>query len=230
MFPMLRKSAPGGVAYEQDPGPARKGSRRAGRDFMRQRNRQNPAFLEAVLEDARVTAACRGDRSQFRSRVDAGVQAVRLMCVTDAFLAQVLYRVKTRLIARGVPVLPHLAHRLAMAIGQVSIGDPVVMHPGIYLAHGQVVIDGFSEVHSGSVIFPFVTIGLRAGTLVGPTIGAGARVGTGAKVLGPVEVGARARVGANAVVIEDVPADATVVGVPARIAESSGPAAPDGTG
>jgi serine O-acetyltransferase len=224
---MLRKSAPSGVDDDLGPGRSSKGSRLFGRDFVRQRNRQNPAFLEAVLEDARVTAACRGDRSHFRSRFDAGVQALRLMCVTDAFLAQVLYRAKSRLVAMGVPVLPHLAHRFAIAIGQVSIGDPVIMHPGIYLAHGQVVIDGFSEVHGGSVIFPFVTIGLRAGTLVGPTIGAGARIGTGAKVLGPVGVGARARVGANAVVLADVPPDATAIGVPARIAGASTPAALD---
>ena len=62
-----------------------------------------------------------------------------------------------------MPVLPRLAHRLAMPIAQVSIGDPVVVHPGVYILHGQVVIDGIVEIHSGAVIGPFVTIGLRAG-------------------------------------------------------------------
>ena len=63
----------------------------------------------------------------------------------------------------GVPVLPRIAHRLAMAIAQVSIGDPVIVHPGVYIVHGQVVIDGLVEVHPGAVIAPWVTLGLRGG-------------------------------------------------------------------
>ena len=138
------------------------------------------------------------------------------MWTSDAFLAQACYRVKARLQAVGVPVLPRLAHRLAMAIAQVSIGDPVVVHPGVFIIHGQVVIDGITEIHSGTVIGPFVTIGLRAGNLVGPTVGPGVSIGTGAKVLGRLRVGAGARIGANAVVIDDVAEGTTAVGVPAR--------------
>jgi hypothetical protein len=58
----------------------------------------------------------------------AGLET-RLM--SDAFLAQALYRAEARLQALGVPVLPRLAHRLAMALAQVAIGDPVVIHPGV---------------------------------------------------------------------------------------------------
>ena len=60
-------------------------------------------------------------------------------------------------------MLPRLAHRLAMAIAQVSIGDPVSSHPGVYIVHGQVVLDGLVEIHTGATIAPWVTIGLRAG-------------------------------------------------------------------
>jgi serine O-acetyltransferase len=192
-------------------------TRRNARTFLRDRCKQNPPFVRALLEDAKVTAACRNERSRFRSRRDAAVQTLRLLYVTDAFLALAFYRAKSRLLAHRVPVLPRVAHRLAMATAQVSIGDPVILHPGIYLAHGQIVIDGLTEVHSGTVLLPFVTIGLKTGSLVGPSIGPGVRIGTGAKVLGPVTVGARARIGANAVVLDDVPDDATAVGVPARV-------------
>ena len=177
---------------------------------------RHPRLREAVLGDARITAAQRFERHEFRSSLDAVLQVLRLMWVSDAFLAQVLVRVKARLQALGVPVLPRLAHRLAMAIAQVSVGDPVVIHPGVYFMHGQVVIDGFVEIHSGTVIGPFVTIGLRAPDPNGPTIGPWASIGTGAKVLGPVRVGAHAQVGANAVVLDDVPDSTTVVGAPAR--------------
>jgi serine O-acetyltransferase len=176
----------------------------------------HPPLLEALRADARVTAMYRGERHEFRGRLDLALQMLRLAWVTDAFLAQALYRAKARLQTLGVPVLPRVAHRLAMAIAQVSIGDPVVVHPGVYIVHGQVVIDGLVEIHSGATIFPWVTIGLRAGDLKGATIERNVSIGTGAKVIGPVRVGAGATVGANAVVVEDVPAGATVVGAPAR--------------
>jgi len=117
----------------------------------------------------------------------------------------------------GIPLLPRLAHRLAMALAQVCVGDPVVMHPGVYIAHGQVVADGLVEIHEGAILFPWVTIGLRAGDVRGATIERGASLGTGAKVIGGVRIGAGATVGANAVVVDDVAAGATVMGAPARV-------------
>jgi serine O-acetyltransferase len=182
---------------------------------------QFPGLREALREDARVTAMHRGERHEFRSRLDTAAQIVRLAWVSDAFLAQAIYRVKCRLQARGVPVLPRIAHRLSMLLAQISIGDPVVVHPGVYIVHGQIVADGLVEIHSGVVISPFVTIGLRAGDVRGPTIERGAMIGTGAKVIGPVRVGAEAKIGAGAVVVDDVADGATVVGVPARPAQST---------
>jgi serine O-acetyltransferase len=184
---------------------------------------RHPGFREAIVADARITAQHRFERHEFRSPADTLLQILRLMWVSDAFLAQALYRLKARLQALGIPLLPRLAHRTAMQMAQVSIGDPVVMEPGVYIVHGQVVIDGITEVKRGAIISPFVTIGLRAGDLGGPTIGPDATVGTGAKVLGDVEIGAGAKIGANAVVIDDVAPRTTVVGVPARVV---GPAPP----
>lgn len=177
---------------------------------------RHPRLREAIPADAEITARHRGERDRFRSRLDMAAQVLRLMWVSDAFCAQVLYRVKARLQARGVPALPRLVHRLAIAVGQVSIGDPVVVQPGVYILHGQVVIDGITEIGSGCVVGPFVTIGLRAGDLRGPIVEPDVAIGTGAKLLGPIRVGAEARIGANAVVVEDVPPGATAAGVPAR--------------
>jgi serine O-acetyltransferase len=163
-----------------------------------------------------MTARHRGERFEFRPGLDTIVQTLRLMWVSDALIAQALYRLKARLQALGVPVLPWIAHRMAMQIAGVAIGDPVLVRPGVYLLHGQVVIDGIAEIESGAVIGPFVTIGLRAGNFDGPRIGRNVQIGTGAKIIGPVRIGAGARIGANAVVVDDVPEETTVVGAPAR--------------
>jgi serine O-acetyltransferase len=186
-------------------------------DRLRAVKARHPKLGRALVADARTTAAYRGERFTFHSRFDELVQIVRLMAVSDAFLAQACYRLKARLQALGVPILPRLAHRAAMALAQVCIGDPVVIAPGLYLLHGQVVIDGFTEIGPGTRIAPFVTIGLRPGRLDGPVIGAGVAIGTGARVLGPVRVGDRAQIGANSVVLSDVPADAVATGLPAKV-------------
>jgi serine O-acetyltransferase len=102
-----------------------------------------------------------------------------------------------------------------MMHSQVCIGNPVVIEPGIYIAHGQVVIDGFTKIGSGVVILPWVTIGLKAGNFQGPMIESDVQIGTGAKVIGPITIGKGAIVGANAVVIKNVADLQTVAGIPA---------------
>ncbi len=186
------------------------------REFWGALRARHPRLRDALPADAKATARYRGERHEFRSRADLVLQMIRLAWVSDAFFAQSMYRVKARLQARRIPVLPRICHRLAMCTSQVCIGDPVVIAPGLYLAHGQVVIDGLVEIGPDVVIFPWVTIGLRAGHFAGATIGDNVSIGTGAKVVGQVTIGAGAKVGANAVVVDDVAPGQTVVGVPAR--------------
>lgn len=186
------------------------------RDLVDSARSLQPRLRSAIRGDAETTAAYRGERHKFRSPLDAALQALRLCVVADAFAAQVLYRVRSSLRRRGVPLLPHLLHRLSMMVAGVCIGDPVVIEPGLYLAHGNVVIDGIVRIERGAVIFPFVTIGLSPPVLLGPRIDANVHIGTGAKVLGDVHLGRGAQVGANSVVLDDVPAGRTAVGAPAR--------------
>lgn len=188
---------------------------------MRSIHDRHPRFRSAVALDARYTCSQRGERSEFRSGFDTFCQVLRLMWVSDAFAAHVSYRLRTSLMRRRVPVLPRVLHRYAMRSAQVAIGPGVVMQPGVYIVHGQIVIDGLVEIGMGTVISPWVTIGLK-GSLQGPVIGNDVKIGTGAKIVGPITIGAETQIGANAVVTTDLPAGVTAVGMPARAVRDHG--------
>jgi serine O-acetyltransferase len=177
---------------------------------------KQPRLREALAADARMVASNRNERHEFRSTLDGLLQMIRLIWVSDAFGAQVIYRLKVWFEVHRVPVLPRVLHRIAMMTSQVAIGSPVVIGPGLYVVHGQIVVDGITEIGRGVEIAPFVTIGLRSGNFRGAEIGDNVRIGTGARIIGPVRIGNGATVGANAVVVDDVPEGATVVGAPAR--------------
>jgi serine O-acetyltransferase len=93
----------------------------------------------------------------------------------------------------------------------------------VFIDHGMgVVIGETAEVGDGCTIYQGVTLGgtsLYRGEKRHPTLGSGVVVGAGAKVLGGFSVGDGARIGSNAVVVKEVPAGASVVGIPGRIVE-----------
>src|SRR3954462_2177488 len=122
--------------------------------------------------------------------------------------------------------------RLVSQFGRWLTG--IEIHPGarigccVFIDHGMgVVIGETAEVGDGCTIYQGVTLGgtsLYRGAKRPPTLGEGVVVGAGAKVLGGFTVGDGARIGSNAVVVKEVPAGATVVGIPGRIVEDRGTA------
>lgn len=123
----------------------------------------------------------------------------------------------------------HWLGRFVSHIGRWVTG--IEIHPGakigrrVFIDHGMgVVIGETAEVGDDCTIYQGVTLGgtsLYRGTKRHPTLGKGVVVGAGANILGGFTVGDGARIGGNAVVVKEVPAGATVVGVPGRIVESS---------
>lgn len=80
-----------------------------------------------------------------------------------------------------------------------------------------IVIHPYAKIGCNCKISQNVTIGGRSGLEQLPVIGDNVLIGTGAKVLGPIEIGNNVQIGAGAIVIESVPDNAVVVGVPAKI-------------
>ncbi len=143
------------------------------------------------------------------------------LLVKSRIIAVMLFRFKQWFRRHHVPVLPAVCDRLAIVGWNVNLGNHTEIGPGLYLPHGNVVVDGIVRIGAYCVIAPWVTIGVN-GSVAGPTIGDHVFIGTGAKVLGGIRVGDHVKIGANAVVIHDVPEGATVTGVPARIVAGSG--------
>ncbi|MBD2760430.1 serine O-acetyltransferase [Yimella sp. cx-573] len=115
----------------------------------------------------------------------------------------------------------------ARMLSQVSRAvTGVEIHPGaqigkrFFIDHGMgVVIGETAEIGDDVMMYNGVNLGGRTLAKVKrhPTLGDGVTVGAGARILGPVTVGAGSAVGANAVVVKDVPAQSTAVGVPAVV-------------
>jgi len=135
----------------------------------------------------------------------------------------ILYRLREWARRRPTLFLPGLCDRLMEILHHTAISRDVKLGTGVYFPHGDAHIHGDTTVGDCAIIGVHSGIGLRGSffsdqmSTKGPTIGAYARIGTGANVLGAITVGERAVVGAGAVVLEDVPEAATVVGVPARV-------------
>ena len=114
----------------------------------------------------------------------------------------------------------------------------IEIHPGakigrrVFLDHGLgIVIGETTEIGDDCTIYQGVTLGgtsLYKGVKRHPTLGKGVVISAGAKVLGGFTVGAGARVGSNAVVLKEIPAGATAVGVPARILHPDLPSGENG--
>ena len=110
----------------------------------------------------------------------------------------------------------------------------IEIHPGakigrrVFIDHGfGVVIGETTEIGDDCTIYQGVTLGgtsLFKGAKRHPTLEAGVVVSAGAKILGGFTVGKGARIGSNAVVLKEVPAGATAVGIPARIVRADLPA------
>ena len=129
------------------------------------------------------------------------------------------------LFRHGFKLWARIVSQRTRRITGIEIHPAATIAPGVFIDHGDgVVIGETAQVGTGTVLYQGCTLG-GTGKESGkrhPTVGEYCVISAGAKVLGNITVGDYAKVGAGAVVLRDVPAHATVVGVPGHVVRIDG--------
>ncbi len=135
--------------------------------------------------------------------------------------------VKPKLLRAPLSVIYRMMYRRVRNVYGIELPYSVELGRNVVFEHQHgIVIHGCAKIGDGCIIRQGVTIGNRTldQPMEAPTLGKNVNVGAGAKVLGGITIGDDAVIGANAVVMQDVPAGALAVGIPATIKERKGDA------
>ena len=182
----------------------------------------------------RVASEIKSDVASARDRDPAArsVGSAEILTTWAGVQALLAHRVAHALYESEVPLVPRALAFGSRAITGVEIHPAARIGSDFFIDHGAgVVIGETAEIGDRVTLYQGVTLG-GTGFARGkrhPTVGDDVTIGSGAKLLGPVEIGHGAKVGANTVVIADVPSNSTVVGNPGHPVRVEGkrPEGPD---
>jgi serine O-acetyltransferase len=167
----------------------------------------------------RFVGEVRADVAAARDRDPAarGVSSVEILSSWAGVQALLAHRLAHALDEASVPLAPMAIAYLSRGVTGIEIHPRARIGADFFIDHGSgVVIGETTEIGDRVTLYQGVTLG-GTGFQRGkrhPTVGDNVTIGSGAKLLGPISIGHGAKIGANTVVVEDVPAQATVVGNP----------------
>ena len=158
----------------------------------------------------------------YRERDPAARSYVEVILCYPGVHAVMWHKLSHALWSHKLYLLGRFSSHIARWLTGIEIHPAAKIGRRLVIDHGMgVVIGETAEIGDDCYIYHQVTLGV-ARTMGGkrhPTVGNNVIIGTGAKILGPITIGDNARVGSNAVVVDPVPPDTTVVGMPARPVE-----------
>ena len=150
----------------------------------------------------------------------AAKSSLEVILLYPSIHAIILYRVAHVLYNHKIYFISRALSQIARFFTGIEIHPGAKIGKGLFIDHGMgVVIGETTEIGDNVTLYQGVTLG-GTGKDTGkrhPTLESDVVVGAGAKILGPIRIGNGSKVGANAVVLKDLLANATAVGIPARM-------------
>ena len=160
-----------------------------------------------------------------KERDPAARSTFEILLTYSGLHAVLIYRVAHKLHKEKFYTLARALSQVGKFLTGIEIHPGATIGKGLFIDHGTgVVIGETAEIGDNCILYQGVTLG---GTGKGkgkrhPTLGNNVMVGCGAKVLGPFKIGDNVKIAANAVVLEEIPANSTAVGAPARVVRRNG--------
>ncbi len=170
-------------------------------------------------------SAIRKDLESVMKHDPAARNRFEVILTYSGFHALVMYRFAHFMYVHNYKLVARVVSQIAKFFTGIEIHPGAKIGSGVFIDHGEgVVIGETAEIGNNVVIYQGVTLG-GTGKDKGkrhPTIEDNVMISAGAKVLGPFTVGKNAKIGAGSIVLDEVPANATVVGVPGRVVKLNG--------
>jgi serine O-acetyltransferase len=153
----------------------------------------------------------------------AAKSVLEILLCYPGFHAILLHRLAHMLYRERLPLVPRVISQFSRFLTGIEIHPGAKIGRRFFIDHGAgVVIGETTEIGDDCLIYQGVTLG-GTGNEKGkrhPTLGHRVVVGTGAKVLGGIQIGDDVKIGAGSVVVHAVPDGATVVGIPGRVVKT----------
>ena len=160
------------------------------------------------------------DAKNIRDKDPAARNVLEVILLYPGFHVLVTHRIAHFLYRHRLLFLARFVSQLSRHLTGIEIHPGARIGQRLFIDHGMGIVFGeTTEVGDNCTIYHGVTLG-GTGKDVGkrhPTLGNNVLIGAGAKVLGPVFIGDNVRIGAGSVVLHNIPANATAVGVPAEV-------------
>jgi serine O-acetyltransferase len=181
--------------------------------------------LVGVLKAFVVLVFFKEEIATARRKDPAAKSAWEILFLYQGLHALIHYRVAHFFYTKNIFFLARLISQVSRHFTGIEIHPGASIGKDFFIDHGMGVVIGETAVIGDNVLlYQGVTLGgtgLEKGKRH-PTLGSNIVIGAGAKVLGNITVGDNSYIGANAVVIKDVPANSTIVGVPGRVTRQEG--------